>query len=517
MQKLLNIGLLLWGISSFMPVVGQHISYSTAPIVCHTSNKVESSKIEIEADLIRELQEGRLDGENIFELTLIDVPSAANTTIDFATDIWSSIITTEIPIKVYINWVSLEDRVLGSARPGSYEANFIGAPLRSVAYPIALAERLAQQELNEEDDFEIFISLNKEFTWYYGIDGNPLPDTHDLLSVVLHEIGHGLGLADTFSASSGNGSYGTNGRANIYDYFVVNDDNLRLVNLENFPNFSNEMYNQLTSNNIFTGSRLATNQNGDNHPQLYAPSEFNGGSSISHLDETAFPPGDPNSLMSPQIGREEVVHTVGPISQAMLAEMGYVYAFISHDTLQDQPDPAIDAIITGSIKSDSALYTDKAFVNYSFDDFETVLKSPLTFDENYNFTATIPAPMDKKLVSYFIEVEDVNNIAYRLPAASQLENFEFGYGLITSLNTELVVNSPEMSVYPNPSNGVVSITLSDNSAETNITILNLNGKVVDQWKTTTTKASYKRTLAQGYYLVKIQNSMTQLTQKLLVR
>lgn len=37
--------------------------------------------------------------------------------------------------------------------------------------------------------------FNSNTNWYYGIDGNPPSTKYDLISTVLHEIGHGLGFS----------------------------------------------------------------------------------------------------------------------------------------------------------------------------------------------------------------------------------------------------------------------------------------------------------------------------------
>ena len=55
------------------------------------------------------------------------------------------------------------------------------------------------------------ITYNLNFSWYYGTDGNPPPAQHDLMTVVLHEIGHGLNFAGTAEYSEGQGSVGISG------------------------------------------------------------------------------------------------------------------------------------------------------------------------------------------------------------------------------------------------------------------------------------------------------------------
>lgn len=74
-------------------------------------------------------------------------------------------------------------------------------------YPAALAEKLTRQEITEAvdpaDAFEIFTLFNSRLGqpgcldgsgWYYGLDNAQPANRIDLLSVVMHEFGHGLGV-----------------------------------------------------------------------------------------------------------------------------------------------------------------------------------------------------------------------------------------------------------------------------------------------------------------------------------
>ena len=75
---------------------------------------------------------------------------------------------------------------------------------------------------------EITASFNSaQSAWYYGTDGNPGPSQVDLESVVLHELGHGLGFVGTFDVpdpnGTGNGVWGLDGQGNaptIFDEFA---------------------------------------------------------------------------------------------------------------------------------------------------------------------------------------------------------------------------------------------------------------------------------------------------------
>lgn len=85
-------------------------------------------------------------------------------------------------------------------------------------YPAALAEKLTRRDLTTEadptDPFEIFALFNSNLGqpgcltasgWYYGLDNNEPANRVDLLGVVLHEFGHGLG----FSVGPTSGNSGT--------------------------------------------------------------------------------------------------------------------------------------------------------------------------------------------------------------------------------------------------------------------------------------------------------------------
>lgn len=74
-------------------------------------------------------------------------------------------------------------------------------------YPVALAEKLTRQEITEAylplEPFEIITFFNSRLGqpgcltgsgWYYGLDNDQPANRIDLLSVVMHEFGHGLGF-----------------------------------------------------------------------------------------------------------------------------------------------------------------------------------------------------------------------------------------------------------------------------------------------------------------------------------
>src|SRR4030095_348579 len=90
-----------------------------------------------------------------------------------------------------------------------------------------------------------------------------------------------------------------------------------------FPNPSAALGAQLTSNNVFLNGPNATGALGGSLVKLYAPATWQQGSSFSHLNEATFPAGDPNSLMTPQLGAGEAIHDPGNVVRGVFADIGW--------------------------------------------------------------------------------------------------------------------------------------------------------------------------------------------------
>jgi len=129
-----------------------------------------------------------------------------------AADIWGSLIDSKVDILVDASFASLDcgatSTVLGEANATKVVRNFTNAPQQNVWYPIALADAIAGKDLNN-GGAHIQAQFNSQLDsptcaggtgWYYGFDTNH-GTKNDLLVVLLHELGHGLGFAGVTNGS----------------------------------------------------------------------------------------------------------------------------------------------------------------------------------------------------------------------------------------------------------------------------------------------------------------------------
>lgn len=244
-----------------------------------------------------------------------------------AVDIWSASITSTVPIEVVANWTQLGPGVLGSAGPSLFIRDWTAGtppPRAATWYPIALANKLAGVDLSTQTH-DINANFSSVFAnWYFGTDGATPAGQYDFMSVVLHELGHGLGFVGSASVNSGNGSWGQgSGFPFVYDRFTENGAGAAIINTGAFPNPSAALAAQLQGADLFFDGPQAAASNGGSRPKLYAPGTWIQGSSYSHLDEATFPAGNPNALMTPQIGTAEAIHYIGPVTVGMFRDMGW--------------------------------------------------------------------------------------------------------------------------------------------------------------------------------------------------
>jgi hypothetical protein len=149
-----------------------------------------------------------------------------------AGQIWDSIL--QSPITIYVQATfdplpcSANSGVLGSAGPNAIETDFPNAPYSATWFASAEANRLAGSDLEPGVDdivaqFQSNVGMPTCLSsryWYYGYDGNEGANGIDLLPVLLHEFGHGLGFLTLTDET--NGSY-YGGQPTIFDRYLLDN------------------------------------------------------------------------------------------------------------------------------------------------------------------------------------------------------------------------------------------------------------------------------------------------------
>ena len=244
----------------------------------------------------------------------------AQSAFQHAVDIWETQINSPVEIVVEATWTPLDTGVLGSARAATSYANFSNAPQANTWYAAATANALAGIDYNGSQP-EIEARFNSNFpSWYFGTDGNPAGDEYDFVSVVLHEICHGLGFFGTMWEYQGVGYWGDSvyGYPAIYDRYAENGSGQALLS---FSSGSTALGSQLVSGDIFFDGPYANAANQGARIELYAPDPWEWGSSYSHV--ATHYDGTVNALMTYSLYNGEAIHLPGPIVLGIFEDIGW--------------------------------------------------------------------------------------------------------------------------------------------------------------------------------------------------
>lgn len=149
-----------------------------------------------------------------------------------AGQIWDAILGSPVTIVVQASFDPLPcaptSGVLGSAGPNAIETDFAGAPYPATLFTSAEANRLAGSDLEPGvDDIVAQFQSNVGMpsclstrSWYYGYDGNEGANGIDLLPVLLHEFGHGLGFLTLTDETTGDYF---SGQPTIFDRYLMDN------------------------------------------------------------------------------------------------------------------------------------------------------------------------------------------------------------------------------------------------------------------------------------------------------
>ncbi len=266
------------------------------------------------------------DGSNVvntlapsstISVTYTGFTAPAKAAFQAAVNVWQSIVVSSQVIHVDAHWSPLGAGILGEAGPNNLYLD------GGYWYPGPLAE--ARCNCNRDTGKEIQATFNSQFQdWYLGTDGHVPNDKWDLETVVLHELGHGLGFLSSFNVTGNSGSWGFNsGHPLRFDAqeFDAKTGGQQLIN---YASGTAQLKTKLTSGNVYLGGAHVVAALGE-RAKLYAPAGWQPGSSNSHLDESKYA-GTVNALMTPVLNNGEVIHLPGPAVVAIFQDIGWTVA-----------------------------------------------------------------------------------------------------------------------------------------------------------------------------------------------
>jgi hypothetical protein len=272
-----------------------------------------------------------------FNVTYTGFSTADSTAFSYATSIWTYYLNSTIPIKINTVAFTYPGGPLAITFSNGRK-DFAGATYDSTWYPTSLANAMTGVEQNPgEVDMDIYV--NNAFSWYYGTDGITPAGKYDFVSVITHEIGHGLGFTSLAKKDTTTGSIGCLQMSDfapvvtsfpwpnqdtlpgIYDLFI---ENISGTPLTSFADPSTALGTQLSNNNQYFNGPYTLAANGGVRARLHAPATFELGTSILHLNESTYPVGNAEELMTPYITAGNSHHYVGPMTIGVLQDIGWV-------------------------------------------------------------------------------------------------------------------------------------------------------------------------------------------------
>lgn len=235
----------------------------------------------------------------------------------------------EIRVNAYINPLGGNNPItLGSAAPTTVARDFTNAPVASTWYAISVAEKLAGTELNGGADISSTFNSDVDRAdtmsgnkFYYGFDQSPGADV-DFVTVVLHELIHGLGFISLVNLTTGEifSSFNDAYMRHLEHHGSTPADYPSMTNTQRVTASTATNLLHWTGTNVLANDTHITTGKSNDHIEMYAPSTAASGSSVSHFDTDVGSASLPNELMEPAYASS--LHNPGLAIQ-VLADVGW--------------------------------------------------------------------------------------------------------------------------------------------------------------------------------------------------
>jgi hypothetical protein len=300
-----------------------------------------------------------------------------------AAQLWGALINSSSTIVVEAKFDPLtcmpSSATLGTAGPKWMFHDFPSAPLPQVFYPAALASAINPALNRSNSAGDIVATFNSTVNgdpnclqgsyFYLGYDHqlNSPNYAADLLGVVLHEFGHGLGFLTVVDGSGQGLASGSTHLLSVFDQFVYDEGvglfwkDMTAAQRASSINGGGAGNTLLAWNSARVNAQAGRESAGrtpQGHVRLNAPAVYDGGSSGSHWDGTA----SPDLLMEPRYSRNTGNHT--DLTTCVLYELGWTGSRCPDDLAGVAQSVNVNAGVAQAITL-AAINTNGATVSYS--------------------------------------------------------------------------------------------------------------------------------------------------------
>ncbi len=246
-----------------------------------------------------------------------DMPTAAQTAFNYALGLMEDLFDASVTITVDVTWEDIPGNAIGFAGASAWRANLSFLPLSNVWYPEPLINQYNGSQYNSGSD--INMTLDSSTNWYFGTAGNPSNSQIDLVSVVLHELSHGMGFAGSAASDGTAGGssigWGSNDWPNIYDLQIENGSGTPITN---YNSGTTALLNQLIGDNLHFDGFYCNGAHHGEPAQIKADSPWTPGSSFSHLDASFN-----DEIMRSFIVAGDAIHTLDTLAISIFRDMGW--------------------------------------------------------------------------------------------------------------------------------------------------------------------------------------------------
>ncbi len=460
------------------------------------------------------------DGESLEGFECAEFPAEAQTALEFAASIWSDALNNSQNIKIRACWsddANLANGTLELAGAANNVTLMGETVIENVFYPIALAEQLIDGQFPDMDADDINIILNgKRTDWHFGTDAMPGTNV-DLVSVILHELGHGLGFSGSGVVDDGDNTNGTecndipdNGCFRfttpfVYDVFIDIDNEDPLTNLSANPvDMGNVLQGGSTTGGAggleFDETNSNVHRNLRHGIDIHTPDPFVSGSSYSHFSESTLP----DELMSPSIAAGQAIHDPG-MSILVMEEIGWTATTVPVDFIS----------FTAKLKDEMAYLDWNTALEIDNDHFE--IQRSIN-GKDFQQIGLINGKGNFSGVSNynFIDRNPLNGVNYyRLKQVDF--NGDFAFSPLAQINYDRIATDA-VALSPNPVKEELRLSIGKGfGAVQKICVLNSSGQIIRLIETMEQSPSELALnlsdLSPGIYLIQIQGIKHNFTSK----